>query len=72
MKLLEETAQFIANAAGADKLRTFRPSLKSEQRVAKLLARQHAGLLKASEHEELELFVLVDQIMSLAKAWARN
>ena len=71
MKPFEEIVQFIADAAGAEKLRAFRPSATAEKRVAELLARQEQGVLKPKEREELQMFVQLDHVMSLAKARAR-
>ena len=72
MKPFEEIVQFIADTAGAEKLRAFRPSATAEKRVADLLSKQEAGLLKPKEREELQMFVQLDHVMSLAKARARG
>ena len=72
MKPFEEIVQFIADTAGAEKLRAFRPSATAEKRVADLLSKQEAGLLKPKEREELQIFVQLDHVMSLAKARARG
>ena len=71
MKPFEEIVQFIADAAGAERLRAFRPSATAEKRVAELLAKQQAGTLRPKESEELQMFVQLDHVMSLAKARAR-
>ena len=71
MKPFEEIVTFIANAAGPEKLGSFHPSAAAEQRVADLLARQKEGTLRPKEREELQLFVQLDHVMSLAKAKAR-
>jgi hypothetical protein len=72
MKPFEEIVSFIADAAGADKLSAFRPSPAAEQRVAELLMKQKEGTLRPKESEELQLFVQLDHVMSLAKAKARG
>ena len=72
MKPYEEIVNFIAESAGPEKLRAFRPSAASELRVAELLQRQKAGMLTAREREELELFVQLDHVISLAKARTRR
>ncbi|MFO1437232.1 MAG: hypothetical protein U1F81_02855 [Verrucomicrobiaceae bacterium] len=70
MNPFEDIAQFIAEAVGAERLRAFRPSPKAEKRVAELLAKQHEGTLRPKEREELDMFVQLDHVMSLAKARA--
>jgi hypothetical protein len=71
MKPFEEIVQFIADAAGAERLWAFRPSATAEKRVAELLAKQQAGMLRPKESDELQMFVQLDHVMSLAKARAR-
>ena len=71
MKPFEEIVKFIADAAGAEKLGAFKPSKSAEKRVAVLLAKQQDGSLSAKENEELQIFVQLDHVMSLAKAKAR-
>lgn len=71
MKPFEEIVQFIADAAGSDKLNAFRPSASAEKRIATLLGKQKAGTLRPAEREELQTFVQLDHVMSLAKARAR-
>lgn len=70
MNPFEDIAQFIAEAVGAERLRAFRPSPTAEKRVAELLAKQHEGTLRPKEREELDMFVQLDHVMSLAKARA--
>ena len=72
MKPFEEIVAFIADAAGAEKLGRFRPSPASEKRVAALLERQQEGTLRPREREELQMFVQLDHVMSLAKARVRS
>lgn len=71
MKPFEEIVKFIADAAGPEKLGAFKPSSAAEKRVAELLAKHKQGSLSAKEREELQLFVQLDHVMSLAKAKAR-
>jgi hypothetical protein len=71
MKPFEEIVKFIADTAGAEKLAAFKPSSAAEQRVAELLTKQQDGSLSPKESEELQLFVQLDHVMSLAKAKAR-
>lgn len=72
MKPFEEIVQFIADAAGAERLKAFHPSAAAEKRVAELIARQKVGTLSAREREELQMFVQLDHVMSLARALARG
>ena len=71
MKPFEEIVKFIADTAGVEKLRAFRPSAVAEHRGATLRAKQKDGSLTLREREELQLFVQLDHVMSLAKARAR-
>jgi len=71
MKPFEEIVKFIADAAGLEKLSAFKPSAAAEKRVAELLDKKKEGALSSKEGEELQLFVQLDHVMSLAKAKAR-
>ena len=71
MKPFEEIVHFIADTAGAERLSAFRPSAAAEKRVAALLSKQQAETLTPKEREQLQLFVQLDHVMSLAKARAR-
>lgn len=72
MKPFEEIVKFIADTAGADRLSAFRPSATAEKRIGVLLAKQKTGTLRPAERNELQLFVQLDHVMSLAKAKARS
>ena len=72
MNPFEEIVQFIAEAAGAEKLAAFKPSRTAETRVVELLARQQTGTLTSKQNDELQLFVQLDHVISLAKARART
>jgi hypothetical protein len=72
MKPFEEIVRFIADAAGPEKLQAFKPSAAAERRVAALLAKQQADTLRPEENEELQLFVQLDYVMTLAKARGRG
>ena len=71
MKPYEEIVDFIAEAAGSEKLGRFRPSKAAEGRVAMLMEKQKEGKLRPVEREELEQFLRLEHIMRLAKARAR-
>jgi len=70
MDPVKEVAKFIARSAGPEKLKKFRPSAVSERRIIELLRRQRDGNLRQKDRHELQLFVLLDHMMSLAKAQA--
>ncbi|MDB6139824.1 MAG: hypothetical protein JWO94_2896 [Verrucomicrobiaceae bacterium] len=72
MRPFEEIVKFIADAAGVEKLSAFKPSDAAEKRIALLLSKQKNGTLRSKESEELQLFVQLDHVMSLAKAKARQ
>ena len=71
MKPFEEIVEFIAEAAGVEKLVAFKPSSAAERRGAELLVKQQDDSRSPKEAEELQLFVQLDHVMSLAKAKAR-
>lgn len=71
MKPFEQIVTFIADSVGAERLSAFRPTKAAERRVATLLARRDAGTIRPAERRELDLFVQLDHVMSLAKAKAR-
>jgi len=68
MKPFEEIVDFIAAIAGPERLGAFKPSPAAEKRVADLLGKQKEAALSNREAEELQLFVQLDHVMSLAKA----
>jgi hypothetical protein len=71
MKPFEEIVSFIASAAGAERLNAFRPTKAAQQRVEVLLGKLKDGTIRATERRELDLFVQLDHVMSLAKAQAQ-
>ena len=71
MKPFEEIVSFIASTAGAERLSAFHPTKAAEQRVELLLAKLKEGTIRPAERRELDLFVQLDHVMSLAKAKAR-
>ena len=71
MKPFEEIVSFIASAAGEKRLSAFRPTKAAEQRVSSLVEKLKDGMIRPAERRELELFVQLDHVMSLAKAKAR-
>lgn len=72
MNPFKEIAKFVADTAGLEKLNSFRPSAAAEKRIAKLLTRKREGSLRFQEREELQLFVQLDHVLSLARALAKR
>ena len=70
MKPFEEIVSFIASTAGAERLSAFRPTKAAEQRVEFLLGKLKEGTIRPEQRRELDLFVQLDHVMSLAKAVA--
>ena len=71
MNPFEEIVSFIANVAGAERLGTFRPTKAAERRVSALVGKLKDGTIRPTERRELDLFVQLDHVLSLAKAKAR-
>lgn len=70
MKPFQELVEFIADAAGPERLASFRPSKAAQLRVESLLEKQRDGVLRKAEREELEMFLWLEHTMRLAKARA--
>ena len=68
----DEVIDFIAGGCRSDEVAEFRPSEASLQRVRHLLGRLKDGTISPDETAELDSYVKLDSIMSLAKARARE
>jgi len=68
----EEVIDFIAAGCRADQVAEFRPSEASLKRVRYLMRRLKDETITTEETEELDSYVKLDSIMSLAKARARE
>jgi hypothetical protein len=70
--IFEELADLLAGMA-PERVLAFRTSAKAQQRLEELLWKNKSGeVLTVSENLELEQFMLVEHIVSLAKARALN
>ena len=68
MKIYEELANFIATAAGPEKLAAFKPSKAVSRRVEGLTQKHKDGTLSKSERDELDHYVKIEHVMRMAKA----
>lgn len=68
MKIYEEIANFIAKSAGAEKLTAFRPSKAVARRVEALTQKHKTGVITKAERDELDHYVMMEHVMSMAKA----
>jgi hypothetical protein len=68
MKMYEELANFIAKAAGPEKLAAFRPSKAVSKRVESLTQKHKDGALSKTERDELDHYVKIEHVMRMAKA----
>ena len=77
VKPFEEIVSFIANTAGVERLSAFRPTKfrptkAVQERVELLLGKLKEGTIRPAERRELNLFVELDHVLSLAKAKAKS
>jgi len=67
--VLEELAEFLAKA-DPEKVLTFHTSAKAQEHLEDLIWKNKGEALNESEKAELEQFMLVERIVSLAKVKA--
>ncbi len=68
--IFEELAYLLAGMS-PDKVLAFRTSVRAQERLEELLWKNKSGnVLSNAENDELEQFMLVEHIVSLAKAQA--
>jgi hypothetical protein len=67
-----EIIDFIAGGSSPRSVVAFRPSPRTQQRVATLLAREKSDGLTPEEASELEHYSQLEHIMRLAKARAQR
>lgn len=72
IKSYEEIIDFIAAGSTPEAVAAFRPSDAVQQRVAELVERSKEGCLPGEEQSELEDFLQLEHIMTMAKARARQ
>ncbi|HEX5272607.1 MAG TPA: hypothetical protein VFW33_19050, partial [Gemmataceae bacterium] len=68
----EEFVDFLAGGTTPQGIIDFRPSSLTRARVADLIRRQKLALLSPEETAELSQYLLVEHIMRLARARARQ
>jgi hypothetical protein len=68
----EELVEFIAGGTTPQAVIDFRPSELTKARVAELIHRQKTTSLSAEETGELNQYLLIEHVMRLAKARARQ
>lgn len=68
----EEFVEFIAAGATSKNVVDFRPSDATRNHVSDLLRRQKAGALSPDETAELNGYLVLEHVMRLAKARARQ
>jgi hypothetical protein len=67
-----EMIDFIAAGATSRQVADFRPSAATQQRATDLLAKAKDGTLTDDEKSELDSYVELEKVLSLAKARARQ
>jgi hypothetical protein len=67
-----EIIDFIAAGTTTDAVAQFHPSPEAQQRVADLIEREKADLLSPEEKAELDHFLELEHILTMAKAMARQ
>jgi hypothetical protein len=71
MKLYEEAAAAIAKVIDPKKLTSLRASKATSRKVEMLVQKQKDGEISKSEKDELERYMMLNQVMSIVKAKAR-
>ncbi|HEY1083897.1 MAG TPA: hypothetical protein VGE29_16660 [Prosthecobacter sp.] len=71
MKAYEEAANAIAKAIDPGKLASFRPSKATSRKVEALVQKHKDGEISKAEKDELDRYVMLNQVMSIVKARAR-
>lgn len=70
--LYNELIEFLARGPKPQEILTFRPSQAVTERISSLLDKNQTSLLSASEETELEQAEILDYLMTLIKARARQ
>lgn len=71
MLAYEEFVDFLASGTTPQAIIDYKPSQRTKDRVAELVARQKTGELTPEETGELNHYLEVEHLMRLAKARAR-
>jgi hypothetical protein len=72
IRAFDEIIDFITSAPQPEQIVSYKPSLAAQKRIEELLYRKQNSQLSASETHELEQFVMVEHLMRLAKARAKQ
>ena len=71
-KAYDEIIELFANGSSPEKIVSFRPSKESQARVTELLQKNRTDKLTPEEEAELDEFGLLEHLMRLVKARARQ
>jgi hypothetical protein len=71
-RAFDEIVDFITSAPRPEQILAFQPSEKSVKRLEKLVQKNQEGDLEEQEKHELQQFMLIEHLMRLAKARARQ
>jgi len=71
-KAYDEIIDLFANGSSPDKIVSFKPSDESQNRVRELLSKSKLGQLTPEEESELDDFGMIEHLMRLVKARARQ
>lgn len=71
-RAFDEMVDFITSAPLPEQILTFKPSTTSILRLEKLLDKKRSEMLSLSEQQELDQFLLVEHLMRMAKARAKQ
>jgi len=69
--IFTEIADFIASQPTLETIIAYRISESQQERIDDLLERNREGMLSPDEHHEMESYLIISHVMSLAKAKAR-
>ena len=71
-RAFDEVIDFIASGPSPEEILAFKPSAAMQNRVDELLEKKRESGLSESEAREVEQFLMIEHIMRLAKARARQ
>jgi hypothetical protein len=72
IRVYDEMIDFITSAPRPEEIISFTPSVKSQQRLEDLQFKRREEGLTEEELHELEQFIMVEHIMRMAKAKAKQ
>ncbi len=71
-RTIDEIIDFITSAPSPEAIISFKPSPKLQMRVTYLLEKNRDAGLEEEEKKEVEQYLMIEHIMRLAKARARQ